>query len=90
MEVIYDGFVIFVSPVKTGVQRISNSLKELDSGFRRNDRKLEVCEQENAGISCSFIPFFYVQYSKEIEVLGIEELRNHDAMRYALCAMRFI
>ncbi len=26
-----------VSPVKTGVQRISKSLKELDSGFRRND-----------------------------------------------------
>jgi len=28
-----------VTPVKTGVQRISNDLKTLDSGFRRNDGK---------------------------------------------------
>jgi hypothetical protein len=27
------------TPVKTGVQRICNSLKTLDSGFRRNDGK---------------------------------------------------
>jgi hypothetical protein len=26
-----------VTPVKTGVQRICNELKTLDSGFRRND-----------------------------------------------------
>ena len=29
-----------VTPVKTGVQRACSSLKELDSGFRRNDRKV--------------------------------------------------
>jgi hypothetical protein len=28
-----------VTPVKTGVQRIYNDLKRLDSGFRRNDGK---------------------------------------------------
>jgi len=28
-----------ITPVKTGVQRISNYLKEMDSGFRRNDEK---------------------------------------------------
>jgi hypothetical protein len=26
-----------VTPVKTGVQRLDNSLEKLDSGFRRND-----------------------------------------------------
>jgi hypothetical protein len=28
-----------VTPVKTGVQKIHNELKTLDSGFRRNDGK---------------------------------------------------
>ena len=28
-----------VTPVKTGVQMVCNYLKELDSGFRRNDEK---------------------------------------------------
>jgi len=31
-----------VTPVKTGVQRISNYLKEMDSGFRRNDEKTKI------------------------------------------------
>ena len=35
-----------VTPVKTGVQKIYNYLKRLDSGFRRNDRK-------------TFFPTFY-------------------------------
>jgi len=30
---------VFVSPVKTGVQSICNSMKTLDSGYRRNDVK---------------------------------------------------
>ena len=28
-----------VTPVKTGVQKLCNQLKKLDSGFRRNDKK---------------------------------------------------
>jgi len=32
-------WLLFVSPVKTGVQSICNLLKTLDSGFRRNDVK---------------------------------------------------
>ena len=34
-----DGLVKVVTPVETGVQRIYNYLKRLDSGFRRNDEK---------------------------------------------------
>jgi hypothetical protein len=34
-----DGFLRSVTPVKTGVQRVRSDLKELDSGFRRNDGK---------------------------------------------------
>jgi hypothetical protein len=39
LDIKVDGFLKFVTPVKTGVQGIYNSLKMLDSGFRRNDGK---------------------------------------------------
>ena len=36
---IYDDLLKIVTPVKTGVQRIYNCSKRVDSGLRRNDRK---------------------------------------------------
>ena len=51
-----------VTPVKTGVQRIPNDIKALDSGFRRNDEKIRFTSScEISSLKNSAFVFYFVK-----------------------------
>jgi hypothetical protein len=77
----YDGFVKVVTPVKTGVQRIYNCLRTVDSGFRRNDGK-------------THLQTFYEIINHDEYAWRMEHSENRQAQTarsnsHTLCTLRF-